>query len=554
MVKDIALFNILTNNLRSVAREMCADMLRSAYSIVIREAADCSTFLADAKGRVLAQPQNNPLHMNSVSNALTSALKNIDTSKLTEDDAIILNDPYSGGQHQSDIYIFSPVVHEGNLVAFAGSVGHHADLGHSPGFNLYARDIFEERFRFTPMVFSVSKDWNGGLLEQVLRSNLRLPKDTIGDLNAQLVANETGRRRIHTLVNRYGYDVFMEVCEQFLDYAEQVMRRAMEKLPDGEYYGQCIADDDGIHDTPLLIKVKITVKGSDVLVDFDGTCPQVTTAINCPMASTISATYSVFKMIMTDPSFPINDGAYRPIKVVAPKGCLLNPKEYAPVEGRNVIIMRVFQSILNAFEDVLPDKVPAPGYDQRTEVNLQWMGDERETFIAISDQLGGGYGAGIASDGADQLDDPLGNCTNSPAESLEIGQKYFRIRRYELRTDSGGAGRQRGGLGAFREYEILEDNVNMTVYSDRFKYPAKGVAGGHDGTRAYITLTHPDGTEESLPSKGSRVLNKGDRLLVAVGGGAGYGNPEERSREAVEADIRRKKISVEAAIKEYGYK
>ena len=181
MAKDVALFNILTNNLMSVAREMSADFLRSAYSVVIREAADCSTFLADAKGRILAQPQDQPLHMNSVSRALTGALSKVDVTNLTEDNAIILNDPYSGGQHQSDIYIFSPIVHNGKLVAFAGTTGHHADLGHSAGFNLHAKDIFEERFRFCPMVFSVSHDWNGGILEQVLRSNLRIPKMCIRD-------------------------------------------------------------------------------------------------------------------------------------------------------------------------------------------------------------------------------------------------------------------------------------------------------------------------------------------------------------------------------------
>ena len=294
MVNDVSLFNILSNNLLAVAREMSADMLRSAYSTVIREAADSSTFLADSSGRVLAQSQNIPLHMNSVSPALTGALAKVDVSKITEDDAIILNDPYNGGQHQSDVYIFSPILHEGKLVAFSGSVGHHADLGHSAGFNLYAKDIFEERFRFTPMIFSVSRDWNGGILEQVLRANLRLPKNTIGDFNAQLTANETGRRRVHALVDRYGYDTFMEVCEQLLDYADHAMSSAVEQIPDGTYYGECIADDDGIHDDPIVIKVRIDVKGSKMVVDYDGTSDQVVTAINCPLASTISATYSAF--------------------------------------------------------------------------------------------------------------------------------------------------------------------------------------------------------------------------------------------------------------------
>ena len=550
MKNDIALFNILTNNLLAVAREMSADMLRSAYSTVIREAADASTFLADAKGRVLAQSQNIPLHMNSVSSALTGALKRVNVEGITEDDAIILNDPYNGGQHQSDVYIFSPVIHDGKLVAFSGSVGHHADLGHSAGFNLYARDIFEERFRFTPMRFSVSRDWNGGILEQVLRANLRLPKNTIGDLNAQLVANETGRRRIHGLVDRYGYDTFMEICEQLLDYAENAMRDAIEKIPDGVYHGECIADDDGIHDDPIVIRVKVEVKGSELYVDYEGTTPQVVTAINCPIASTVSATYSALKMILTDPIIPINDGAYRPIQVSAPLGCILNPREFAPVEGRNTIIMRVFQSILKAFEDVLPERVPAQGYDQRTEINLQWTGD---SFIAISDELGGGYGAGYKNDGADLIDDPLGNCKNSPVESLEIEQPFFRITRYELLPDSGGAGKTRGGLGAIREYVFLKDNVDMTVYSDRFKYPAKGSAGGMDGAPAFLTIYRADGRVQHMRAKGHEILNAGDRLVMGLGGGAGYGNPFERPRSEVESDIRRKKVTLEKAKELYGY-
>lgn len=551
MAKDIALFNILSNNLLAVAREMSADMLRSAYSTVIREAADASTFLADSKGRVLAQSQNIPLHMNSVSSALTGALRVVDVSSLTEDDVIILNDPYNGGQHQSDVYLFSPVVEEGKLVAFSGSAGHHADLGHSAGFNLYARDIFEERFRFTPMKFSLSKDWNGGILEQILRANLRLPKDTIGDFNAQLVANETGRRRIHGFVKRYGYDAFMEVSEQLLDYAERAMRTAIAQVPDGEYFGECMADDDGIHEEPIIIRVKITVAGDTLQVDYSGTSPQVVTAINCPIASTVSATYSALKMILTDPTIPINDGAYRPIQVTAPKGCILNPKEFAPVEGRNIIIMRVFQSILKAFEDVLPERVPAQGYDQRTEINLQWAGED--SFVAISDELGGGYGAGMHNDGADLIDDPLGNCKNSPVESLEIAQKFFRILRYDLRPDSGGAGKSRGGLGAIREYEFLKDQVDMTFYSDRFKYPARGARGGQDGACAYLKIFRKDGTVEAMRAKGHAVLHAGDRVEMALGGGAGYGNPLERSREKVARDIACKKVSPEKARELYGY-
>ncbi len=196
MKVDHVTFNVVTTSLLAIAQEMSADMLRTAYSTVIREVADASTCLADGSGRVLAQAHNIPLHLNSVSPAIQGALRQIDVSSLTEDDVIILNDAYNGGQHLSDIYLFSPIIWDGVLAGFSGSVGHYVDLGHSPGYNLHARDVFEERMRFTPMKFSLSRDWHGGLLEQILRANVRIPRDAVGDFNAQLTANETGRRRV----------------------------------------------------------------------------------------------------------------------------------------------------------------------------------------------------------------------------------------------------------------------------------------------------------------------------------------------------------------------
>ncbi|CAI6084890.1 hydantoinase B/oxoprolinase family protein [Cohnella sp. JJ-181] len=546
---DPALFNIVTNNLLAIAKEMSADLLRSAYSTVIREAADASTFLADAKGRIIAQSQNIPLHMNSVSPALNGALKKINADALTEDDVIILNDPYNGGQHLSDIYLFSPVFWNGQLIAFSGSVGHHVDLGHSPGFNLYARDIFEERMRFTPITFSLSRDWNGGLMEQIIRANIRIPDDTIGDINAQLIANETGRRRLHQLLERYGKESILAICEQFLDYTETAMRRSISQVPDGRYYGTDQADDDGIGDTPVVIQVCLNVSGDTLTVDFEGSSPQVKTAINVPWASTVSSTYSALKMILSDPLIPFNDGAYRPIQITAPKGSIVNPIEFAPVEGRNVLVMRIFQAILKALFQAIPHRVPAPGYDQRTELDMHWRGDK---FYAISEQLGGGYGAGPNNDGADQLDDPLGNCKNTPVETLEIATPFLRVTRYELRPDSGGAGATRGGLGAYRSYEFLEDDVHVSVYSDRFKYPAPGILGGHDGACAFLKVTRVNGDEEFLPPKGSAVVHRGDRLEMAIGGGAGYGSPLDRPRNLVELDIERRKVTPEAAEKLYG--
>ncbi len=549
---DQVSFNIISNAFLAIAREMSADLLRTAYSTVIREAADASTCLIDRKGRILSQAVNIPLHLNSVSPAAQGCLREIPVESLSEDDVIILNDPYNGGQHQSDIYLFSPILSNGRVVGFSGSVGHYVDLGHSPGFNLFAPDIFAERMRFTAMKFSYTRDWNGGLMEKMIRANVRVPRDTIGDLNAQLTANFTGRKRFKDLIDRYGVEKVMEVADKFIEYVAEQMRGAIIAVPDGIYEGEDFIDDDGLQDTPIHIKVTMKIAGDRINVDFTGTHDQVRTAINCPWASTTSSTMSVLKMILTDPSLPLNDGCYRNIDITAPRGTIVNPVEYAPVEGRNVIVMRIFQAIQLALSKAVPEKVPAPGYDTRTEVTLRWNGPDG--YHAESDLYGGGYGAGPHNDGSDQLDDPLGNCKNTPVEVMEVSQDFFRILAYELRTDSGGAGKTRGGLGAYRVYEILEDDVYMTVYSDRFKFPAKGLFGGNSGTCSYIKLRHSkSGKEEFLKPKGERILQRGDILEVGIGGGAGYGNPMERDRASIYQDLITGKISEKAAGVLYGY-
>jgi N-methylhydantoinase B len=272
--------------------------------------------------------------------------------------------------------------------------------------------------RFTPMVFSLSRDWNGGILEQLIRANVRIPRDTIGDLNAQLSANEAGRRRLKELIARYSVDTALEAGNQLFDYAEAFMRQAIRQVPDGICHGRDRIDDDGLGNKNLEIHVEIEVKGDELRLDFTGTSAQVATGINCPRASTISSAYSALKMLLTRPTIPLNDGSYRPIAIKAPLGCLVNPRPFAPVEGRNVVVMRVFQPIQLALAKAVPDRIPAPGYDTRTEVDLHWSSPTG--YFAISEQLCGGYGAGPQNDGADQLDDPLGTSSERERRTFSI--------------------------------------------------------------------------------------------------------------------------------------
>jgi len=545
-VSDPATFTIVTHAFTAIAREMSADLLRTAYSTVIREAADASTAVFDKRGRTIAQAVNIPLHLNSMEPAFTACAEKLGYDGLAPDTVWVLNDPYHGGQHLSDIFFFSPIFASDELIGFCGSVGHYVDLGHTPGFNSRARDIFEERMRFDRLQFSIERDWNGGLLEQLIEMNVRMPQSTLGDLNAQLVANRTGAGRMAELHRRYGTEVVEQVIEEYLDYAEDEIRREIEQTPDGHYEAVTWPDDDGVNEGPIRIPVQLDIRGSDITVSFEGCAPQTNAAINCPLASTYSAVRGAIRCVFNTPNMPVNGGCYRPIVVNDPPyGSILNPTPFHPVEGRNMPVIRVFTAVTAALAQALPERVPAPGYDTRTAIDLHYSYPDG-SYLAVSDLYGGGYGAGPQSDGADQTDDPLGNCTNTPVEALEVEQDYFLITNYELIQDSGGAGRRRGGLGARRTYEILKDGVFMTIYSDHFVQPAPGLFGGSPGALASCTLYRG---EEQLPvgSKGSMYLQAGDIMEMCTGGGGGYGPPRERERELVEQDLREGKISQAAA-------
>jgi N-methylhydantoinase B len=551
VVIDPATFAVLTRNFVAIAREMSTNLIHSAYSPVIREAADASTAFLDHRGRVIAQAENIPLHLNSIPPSFAACLERFGTPE-SGDEVWINNDPYSGGQHLSDIFLFSPVFYGEDLIGYTASVGHYIDLGHSLGFNLHARDVFEERIRFSAMRFSLERDWNGGLLEQLIASNVRMPRYVIGDLNAQLTANLTGADRLRTLAGKHGVETLLVAYDRYLDYAEDRMRAQIREIPNGTYEAQDWVDDDGLGSEPIPIRVQVVVSDEDITASFSGTGGQVESAINCPRASAASAVLSAVKCAMNNPDLPLNAGCYRPVSIEdAPQGSILNPTPPHAVEARALPAIRVFAAVIKALAKAVPELVAATGYDTRTAIDLHHRSGEEH--VGFSDLYGGGYGGSHKADGADQIDDPLGNCTNTPVEAFENAQKFFRITEYALIRDSGGPGFHRGGLGARRGYEILDDGVYMTVYSDRFKQRPDGLAGGRPGTTASIDIRRSGGEEEAFPSKGSTVLNRGDRVTVSIGGGGGYGEPLERPRHLVESDLRNERVSPEAAREHYGY-
>ncbi|MCL4371513.1 MAG: hydantoinase B/oxoprolinase family protein, partial [Chloroflexi bacterium] len=475
-----------------------------------------------------------PIISSSLTTALQGCLEEYSIEDIKPGEALITSDPFHGGQHVQDILIFSPVFHGGKLRAFVGSMAHHLDVGGgAPGLNPKASDIYQEGLIIPPLKFEVERDWNGGILEQMIARNVRAPRLTIGDINAQFAANRIGEQRLLELFDKYGSELVLECMRETVAYSERCMREAISELPDGVYEAEDFIEGDGLSDKDYRIAVKVTVSGSDITVDFADTDQQATGNVNCPFGATKGATYCSLKMILTDQSVPFNAGCFRPVRIDAPFGSLVNPTPPAPVRARMLATFRIYNAIMKALAPVVPERVIAGGFDTTTVVSLSLL--QRDRYGVFLEVLGGGYGANSSGDGADATDLPLTNCANTPVEALETDYGYIRVARYELMAGSGGAGKHRGGLGFRRQYQMLDDGVQFAIYSDRYKIRPFGLFGGEPGGPGRCYAIRGGETIE-LSSKAVAQLQLGDILTVELGGGGGYGRPEERDPEALRRD------------------
>lgn len=544
-------YAVISQGLIAGAREMGVKLVRSAYSTVIREAADASACLFDRHGNVVAQAELIPMQLGPMSEIFRACAEQYPVETLKEGDFYINNDPYSGGQHLQDVFIYSPIFFEGTLVGFAGTVAHHLDLGGgNPGLTTEAVDVHAEGFIFPPSRYNMQHDWeNNGPLRRLLAANIRVPAQTIGDFDAQFAANRVGAERLRQLCTKYGVQTIELAMGQLINYSESRFRAALLALPDGVYYGEDAVDDDGITDTPLVVKAKVTISGDNIEIDFDGTCAQVSRNLNCPFSSTISAALTAVKTALTSADIPFNEGLKRPVKITAPAGSLVNPTYPAPVRARMEAGYRCFNAVLKALAQVAPERVIAGGNDSTlvTSLSHQAQGKYR-VYLEI---YGGGYGASDAFNGCDAVDSPLSNCTNTPIEATDMEFSHFRIIGYGLLPDSCGHGKHRGGLGFFRRFEILEDDVNFAIYADRFRIAPYGLFGGTDGQCGRGEVVR-DGKVITLKSKDGMMLKKGDVLTVYTAGGGGYGDAEQREESAITYDLQHGYLTQEGSGKFYG--
>jgi N-methylhydantoinase B len=470
--------SILSHAFGAIAEEMGANLVRSSFSSVIREARDCSTAVMSPDGEVVAVAALIPMQTLALSVAFQHVKRVIDLSLLGKKAAILLNDPSYGGQHLNDIIIIQPVFHGETLIGFVGSTAHHIDIGGATaGVNVEARELIQEGIVIPPLLIDVERDWHGGMIPRFLTANVRMADVVIGDINAQFAANRTGIKRLLAMSQRYGAVEVLNAMSFLLDSGERRMRTALQALPSGVFTGSAITD--GTEDEAVRVQVTATVGEGSIAFDFSGSSRQLSNMMNCPLASSQAAVMSALRCLISDKGLPVNDGCSRPVVAVFPYGSVINPGPGAPVRARAAVAYRVFDAIHTAFADVMPERVPAEAFNSTFAMYLT-QGSKHGMKVHV-DIFGGGFGACRDYDGANAVDCIMSNCRATPVEAIEFAHPHLLVRSFALEIDSGGAGRWRGGLGFHRRIEVLENGLTLSWYGDRFLQRPSGREGGLSG-------------------------------------------------------------------------
>jgi N-methylhydantoinase B len=495
---DPVTLQVMIGGLRAACEEMGATLIRSAYSANIKERHDCSTALFDADGELVMQAEHIPVHLGSMPDAVAAVLGEEQRPGV----AWILNDPYRGGTHLPDVTLISPVFAAGERLGFAACRAHHADIGGpSPaGMPARSRALDEEGVVIPPTRVE------GGELER-LAGQMRAPRQRLADLRAQSAANRIGERRLAELAERHGVERLRAGMREILAYAERRTRVALAALPDGSYEAEDVLEDDaGGEPRDVTLRVRATIAGDRLTLDFGGTDLQVAGNLNCPLSVTRAAAFFAVR-VLTDPDAPPSAGAYRPIEVVAPEGSLLNARFPAAVAAGNVeTSSRVADLVISALGGARP--VPAQG--QGTMNNLTLAGES----FTYYETLGGGQGACPDADGPSAIHVAMSNTLNTPIEALET-EFPLRLRELSVRRGSGGEGRHRGGDGIVREIEALAP-MRYTLIAERRRHRPRGRGGGADGEAGRGLLNG-----EPLPSKAEGDLQAADVLRMETPGGGG---------------------------------
>ncbi len=546
---DPITFAVIKSALDTIVDEMAYNVMRTARSHIVRDVLDYSTTLCDRYGNIVTQARTVALHLGAVPDAIAAVLARYGDD-FAPGDVVIMNDPYEGGMHLPDIFMFKPIFFEDRLEGFSVVVAHHCDMGgRVPGSNASdSTEVYQEGFRIPPLKLYRQGEPDESLF-RLFEKNVRVPDLVIGDLLSQYATCRMGEREYQKLLARYGPRTVERYVAELLDYAETMTRRQIGAWPKGTYSFTDYIDGDGFTEDPIAIKVTITVREDDLLVDFTGSAPQVRGALNSTLSFVKSASYLSVRC-MLDHEVPNNSGVFRCIEVHAPEGTILNPRPPAAVAARALTGYRIVDTMFGCLAQVVPDKVMAAGEGGNTVVCIGgYRPGTNEPFILV-DMINGAWGGRADQDGIEGVTNPSQNMSNLPVETLEA--RYpVRIDEFGYLPDSCGAGRYRGGLGLVRTYTLLADEALLQLRSDRTRHPPYGLFGGEPAAPT-VNILNPESDIERLPGKTTRIIRRGEQLRHQQAGGGGYGHPLERDPQLVAHDVRNGKVTSDYARKHHG--
>lgn len=548
---DPVTFAVLTGSFRSLVNEMNLTLFRSALSPVITEGRDIGGALFDRDGRLVAQGDWDLAVFVGMLEFSVTHIVRVYGAQMHPDDVYIMNDPFVGGTHFNDVGIVRPIYADGERIGFVGIVGHWPDVGgQEPGsFVSNAREHFQEGLRIPPVPLIREGVAVSGVYE-IIRANMRLAEDRMGDLRAQVGASKVGASRLAALTRRYGTSAVVAAMSETIAYSERMMRTQIEKIPDGTFTGEDSIDMQSLDfPEPRAIRVRLVKSGSTLSFDFSGSDPQAQSACNSTLSATSSAVYVTVKSLF--PDVPMNHGCFAPIEISAPLGSIVNARPPAAISSMAATVYdKVIGACLKALSDAMPEQAVGTPYNL---INLTLGGR-----LDGADYVGylyseGGFGGRRTKDGPAGLVSLFGGGAKiTPAEVME--RRYpLQFDEWALWPDSAGPGRFRGGVGSRKVFRLTEGSARMSCLGDREVFPPLGVAGGGPGALHGLLLNEGQAGERNLSLKAVGVeLRAGDAITIKAGGGGGYGDPLDRDPAAVLADIRQDYVTPEHAAAAYG--
>ena len=556
---DPATFEIVKNGFYKIAEEMRIVLAKTAYSPLLKSAGDYSCGLFDARGEMVAQGPDLPIHLGSMPDAVRAIVAAF-AADVHDGDVFLHNDPYFGGSHLPDVNVVRPAFYEGRLLGYACLRAHWPDVGSAtPGSYGAVTEIFGEGLRLPPLRL-ISRGAVNADLENVILANVRTPDERKGDLGAQLAATLRATERLKALARRYGADELIGYMAKVMDYSERLMRATLMDLPDGEGVFEDFCDGDGIaddelgKDAPFRIRLSVKKMADRLIVDFAGTAGGVKGPMNAPLSVTASGIYCGLKTAI-DPNnlVPPNSGCWRAIEIRAPKASVVNATFPAPVVYANhEMSHRVADMVMGALASFMPEQVMACSQGTSAILTLGGVDPRTGRPYVSYETVKGGYGARPNKDGINCIASGISNTMNTPVEIMEMSFPV-RIERYEVNPDSGGAGRYRGGCGAIRVWRLLSGaDATCALCMERMTSPPFGLLGGKAGAAAVVKLTTPDGATRHLPGKGAFSAPAGAVIEMITPGSGGFGAVAARDPAAIGRDLLDGYVSAAAAKRDYG--